>query len=305
MRHLGRIAIGIGATLGLAGSAFANDLPPIQDAAETAHVLIAREHDYRMTLSVDIDKKGPFQFLVDTGAETTVVSEVLAGHLGLSDHGTVTVHSVGGMAEKPIVWIEEMALGPLKIDRRRAVVMQESAIGASGIIGIDSLKDQRVVLNFEEGTVTVAPSRSLLDKDGHDVLIDAKEKGQRLVIHNARIDGIPVDVIVDTGLNITIGNSALRRKLDPKEQVVLTTTIADANGHTLPSQIKILRNLRIDSLQLSAPMIAFAETHVFERLGLVDRPAILLGMNHLRMFRSVAVDFRRRQIAFDLYRKGG
>ena len=102
-----------------------------------------------------------------------------------------------------------------------------------------------------------------------------------------------------------VDGEALRRKLDPKEQVVLTTTIADANGHTVPSQIKILRNLRIDSLQLSAPMIAFAETHVFERLGLVDRPAILLGMNHLRMFRSVAVDFRRRQIAFDLYRKGG
>lgn len=306
MGRLARAIIGFVAMLGLASPAFADEPgrrgdPPL----EIGLILPAQQEGYRMTMSVDIDDKGPFEFLIDTGAEATVVSDLLAGHLGLDDHGSVLVHSVGGASQKPVVWIEQMVLGPLTIDRRRAVVMAEAAIGAAGIIGIDSLKDQRVVLDFEEGTVSVSPSRSLLDKDGHDVLIDAKEKDRRLVIHNARIDGIPVDVVIDTGLNITVGNAALRRKLDPKEQVVLTTTITDANGNLVPSQIKILRNLRIDSLHLPSPMIAFADTRVFEQLGLTDRPAILLGMNHLRMFRSVAVDFRRKQIAFDLYRKGG
>lgn len=306
MGRLARAIIGFVAMLGLAAPAFADEPSRRSDLPlEIGLVLPAQQDGYRMTMSVDIDDKGPFEFLIDTGAEATVVSDLLAGHLGLDDHGSVLVHSVGGASPKPVVWIEQMVLGPLTIDRRRAVVMAEAAIGAAGIIGIDSLKDQRVVLDFEEGTVSVSPSRSLLDKDGHDVLIDAKEKDRRLIIHNARIDGIPVDVVIDTGLNITVGNAALRRKLDPKEQVVLTTTITDANGNLVPSQIKILRNLRIDSLHLPSPMIAFADTRVFEQLGLTDRPAILLGMNHLRMFRSVAVDFRRKQIAFDLYRKGG
>ena len=258
-----------------------------------------------MLLSVDIGEHGPFDFLVDTGAETTVVSDTLAIHLGLDDHGSVRVHSVGGHAQKPVVWIDEMVLGPLTIDKRRAVVMHEADIGAAGIIGIDSLKDQRVVLDFRKGTVSVAPSESLLDKDGHDVLIKAKENQKRLVIHNARVDGIRVDLVIDTGLNITVGNDALRRKLDPNTGVALTTTIADANGNELPSHIKIVKQLRIDNMRLPNPMIAFADTRVFEELGLGDRPALLLGMNHLRMFRSVSVDFRRRQIAFDLYKVRG
>jgi hypothetical protein len=44
--------------------------------------------------------------------------------------------------------------------------------------------------------------------------------------------------------------------------------------------------------------IAFADVAPFERFGLVKRPALLLGMDALRSFRRVDIDFPNRQVRF-------
>lgn len=46
--------------------------------------------------------------------------------------------------------------------------------------------------------------------------------------------------------------------------------------------------------------LAFADSPAFHRLDLVKRPAMLLGMAQLRMFRRVAIDFATRRVLFDL-----
>jgi len=49
--------------------------------------------------------------------------------------------------------------------------------------------------------------------------------------------------------------------------------------------------------------ITFADTPAFEALGLQDKPVLSLGMQHLRLFDRVAIDFTKRQILFDLPRR--
>ena len=44
----------------------------------------------------------------------------------------------------------------------------------------------------------------------------------------------------------------------------------------------------------------FADSPPFERLGLAERPAMLLGMANLRLFDRVLIDFPRRRVFFDL-----
>jgi hypothetical protein len=39
---------------------------------------------------------------------------------------------------------------------------------------------------------------------------------------------------------------------------------------------------------------------VFDIWGLTKRPALLIGMNYLRQFASVAIDYRLKEIHFDL-----
>ena len=44
--------------------------------------------------------------------------------------------------------------------------------------------------------------------------------------------------------------------------------------------------------------VAFADVAPFERFGLTKRPALLLGMDALRIFRRVDIDFPNRQVRF-------
>jgi hypothetical protein len=44
--------------------------------------------------------------------------------------------------------------------------------------------------------------------------------------------------------------------------------------------------------------VAFADAHPFKRFGLLDRPAMLLGMDTLRVFHRVSVDFAQRKVRF-------
>ena len=46
--------------------------------------------------------------------------------------------------------------------------------------------------------------------------------------------------------------------------------------------------------------VTFAENYAFTALSLNDRPAILLGMDALKLFDRVLIDFGNRRVGFDL-----
>ncbi len=46
--------------------------------------------------------------------------------------------------------------------------------------------------------------------------------------------------------------------------------------------------------------ITFADSPAFDALGLENRPALILGMDNLRILDRVAIDFDSRSVLFDL-----
>ena len=46
--------------------------------------------------------------------------------------------------------------------------------------------------------------------------------------------------------------------------------------------------------------IAFADLHTFAEFDLNDQPAMLLGMDMLRHFERVSVDFGRKEVSFKI-----
>jgi hypothetical protein len=50
--------------------------------------------------------------------------------------------------------------------------------------------------------------------------------------------------------------------------------------------------------------VAFADVPPFARFGLTDRPALMLGMDALRAFRRVEIDFPDRKLRLLLPRGG-
>ena len=59
-----------------------------------------------------------------------------------------------------------------------------------------------------------------------------------------------------------------------------------------------MKELRLGGVLIKDVPMAFADVHPFKKLELSDRPAILLGMDVLRQFDRVAVDFPSKKVTF-------
>ena len=109
-------------------------------------------HD-RLTVPVRIGKDGPYDFLIDTGAERTVLARGLAERLGLVPNGRATLIGVAGSLAVDLVDVAEVRLGSRSFYDLSAPLLEGSHIGADGIIGLDGLRNQRVLIDFKRNLI--------------------------------------------------------------------------------------------------------------------------------------------------------
>jgi hypothetical protein len=179
---------------------------------------------------------------------------------------------------------------------------READLGGAGMIGIDALKRQRLMLDFQQRLIKVEdaakPPRSL---PGEIVVTARLHRGQ-LILTEVKVGGLMLQAVVDTGSEVTIGNSALRDKLLRRHTKLDKVTAIGVTGTKMELLIGRIPELRLGSVTLTDVPIAFADVPPFEVFGLAGRPALLLGTDLLGNFRRVSLDFRARKVRFQLRR---
>jgi predicted aspartyl protease len=254
----------------------------------------------RMTVPVTIGGEGPFDFLIDTGAQATVLSRDLADRLMLTDRGTATLVGMASIAQVETTPIDDFTLGSRSFYIRQAPLLERAHIGqADGILGLDSLQDQRVLLDFVKGRISVADASELGGNRGYEIVVKARELLGQLIITSARLDGVHVAVIVDTGAQGSVGNMALLARLR-RNRHLEDNEMTDVNGTTLGGVVRVGRELELGRGGVHNFPILFADSRPFHQLGLADEPALILGMSELKLFRRVAIDFKSQRVLFDL-----
>ncbi|GGD78766.1 aspartyl protease family protein [Croceicoccus mobilis] len=258
-------------------------------------------------MPVHFDGVGPFPFLIDTGSETTVFSTQLAADLGLVALGSLSLAGGIGRADAQRIGATRFNIGKHAISSARAVLLEAEHLGAAGVLGIDSLRDYRVVFDFESDNITITRSRSRpksalsarSDGRSFEITVRARRVDDRMVLTSADLDGVPVQVIIDTGSNVSIANPALRRRLS-RARAIGKASILDVTGAEGLREVVLADSFRMGPLVMGESAFIISDSPAFESLGLSDQPAVLLGMNHLRAFRRISVDFARREVSFDL-----
>lgn len=283
----------------------ASPKPALDHGMENAEVISLEAERYdRLTVPVTIAGEGPFRFMIDTGAQATVLSNELADMLELGERGTATLIGMASRRSIETVSIDGVGLGSRNFNLAIAALVPRQNIGsADGILGLDSLQDQRVLLDFHKREISVSSAQELGGNNGYEIIVKAHRKLGQLIITHARLDGVKVAVIVDTGAQGSIGNPALLAKLRSKE--VGTTVMTDINGVQLDGSVRHGRVLEMSGVQLRQFPIVFADSPTFHALGLGNEPAMVLGMNELKLFRRVAIDFKTQRVLFDLPRGAG
>jgi predicted aspartyl protease len=259
----------------------------------------------RLTVPVTIGNQGPYDFMIDTGAQATVVSRELADELGLDERKMQKLIGMASTRDVETAYVRDFALGMRMFDITNAPLVEQSNIGsARGVLGLDSLQEQRVLLDFDEKTIEVADADTLGGNRGFEIIVRAREKSGQLIITQATLDGIDVEVILGTGAEGSIGNMALQRKLRGRPRTA-EATMTDINGAMEETSVRMVSDLTIGRARISTIPVAFMDSPSFEFLGLGNKPALLLGMSELKLFRRVAIDFKDNRVLFDLPRNVG
>ena len=269
----------------------------VDKTTQTEDVRFRNDLYDRMTVPVRLSGTGPYRFLVDTGADRTAISRELAAKLKLAAGQKASLHSVSEKSTVATATVPDLQLTRRNVRVIDAPLLESVNMGADGILGVDSLRYQRVLFDFEGQRMSVVPSkiREIANEPGA-IVITAKSRKGRLIITEAKANGRRVTVVLDTGAQVSIGNSALRKQLlgkgvsDGPKQIELHSV----TGGKIMGDYLFVREVEMGGVELSNLAIVFADAHTFKALGLDRKPALLLGMNALRAFKKVSIDFANK-----------
>jgi hypothetical protein len=261
----------------------------------------AREIDTRLSVDVKVDGHGPYRFVVDSGADTSAVGLRIANDLQLP---LTTPAVLDGMTARQLVdrvKIADLTVGSTTVRDLQVPALREVDIGGDGLIGIDALVEQRLMMDFEKHLIKVEDARIPVEVLPGEIVITARRRRGQLILTQVRASHVGLDAVIDTGSEITIGNMALRDKLLHKNYAkVWEVDAIGVTGVKTKLQVAIIDSLQLGPVTFQDVPIAFADVPPFKLFGLADGPALLLGTDLLSNFRRVSLDFAARKIRFQL-----
>jgi predicted aspartyl protease len=186
---------------------------------------------------VKINGKGPYNFVVDTGASQTALSEKLARDLGLKVITSTVLHGVGGSgkANSNIYRIGQLQIGDVSVTDLPAGTFDDPVISqlADGIIGTAMLADFIITINYPDGRMELT-HKPVTTPDGVPIWCVSN-----MLLLPADANGKPGNFIVDTGaitsvLSLSMANAMGVNEKTPGAQVDLGIAgVGGAQGITL------------------------------------------------------------------------
>lgn len=273
------------------------------DAARVAAATDAAEH---MTVPVMINGRGPFRFVVDTGADRTVIADDVAVTLGLVRGGDVTVQGVVRSIPSRIVAVNEISFGAVTKRNLAMPLLPRSYMGADGYLGLDAVDGSRVTLDFANRVLKVSHSRppnAFSVRRPSEAYVPVRGNAGHLRSVNCRVDGVAATCFIDTGAQISVGNSKLLEALmadNPRRAVMGNLPITGITGGVIMGKVVQLGSIQLHGVGFSDAVVAIADMEIFDVWGLSQYPSMLIGMNFLRQFAQVSIDFGLKEVRFDL-----
>jgi predicted aspartyl protease len=260
-----------------------------------------RDHIGRVIVPVMINGRGPFRFIVDTGANHSTISPGLVQTLGLqpSEAASVVLDGITGSAQVTFVKVDRLQAGEMTIEGTALPVVSADVMsGADGILGAAGFTTKSLMVDFQHNRVAIA--RSVATGVRAEAM---KVKGVRLmhglITLEARVGGVRVQAVIDTGSERTLGNVALRDALRMPGRpgaVVQVTSVYGATEKIEAGEIRIAPTIAIDSLRITDVAIVYGDFHIFKVWEMADKPALIIGMDVLGTVPALGIDFETHDV---------
>ena len=261
----------------------------------------SRDAAGRAVALISINDQGPFRFIIDTGANRSVLSQALATRLGLAPSGEGVVHSIDGAQSAALVNVESLSFGALRLSRGDTPVLDGPMLdGEHGLLGVDGMAGRLLHIDFTKHCVEIYESAAQLPMQGWQSAPAQMRFGSLLMVPG-EIMGVHVNVLIDTGSDISLANQNFRDAL----RGVAARTIEYHNGHafTVGRPIVLDQTVWTPTLRLGHTVVGgvnayIGDFHIFDFWGLQDEPTMLIGMDVLARSREMAIDYEQGVVYF-------
>ena len=185
-------------------------------------------------------------------------------------------------------------------------VLPRALLGADGYLGLDTVDGNRVTFDFRNHALLIEGSQPPAMYDfvrPNEVVVSVFGRGGHLRAMNCRVDGVATTTFIDSGAQVSVGNTALFDSLldrDPAYMTQETIMLSGVTGGTIAGRVTDLNRIKIDKISLYSTKIVISDLQIFDLWGLNDKPALLIGMNFLRAFNQVSIDYGRKELQFEL-----
>jgi predicted aspartyl protease len=282
-------------------SALACEPSALSDEAPSATSRTNRDVVGRAVAPISINGHGPYRFIIDTGANRSVVSETLATQLGLAHSGVGLVHSIDGVQEAALVSVDSLSFGGINLSRGATPVLDGPMLaGEHGVLGVDGMAGRVLHVDFARRCVEIFDSASQLPMVGW-VTINARMRFGTLLVAEGRIQGVRVNVLIDTGASVSLANERFRQAL----RHVAAESIEYHGDHafTFGRPVVLERTVWTPRLSMGRTYISgvgayIGDFHIFDLWGLRDEPTLLIGMDVLARSREMAIDYQNGLVHF-------
>lgn len=249
-------------------------------------------------LPVSVNERGPYQFVLDTGAGLSLVTPELAEHLGVPVTDTKEGMGAAGRITVKIGQVEKLAVEEAAINDLQVAITSElekigKVIGTQidGVLGYNFLCHFAIKIDYRDNKIcfTVAKAAELVNA----IKFELAHAEKPLIIVNVRANGTgPHSFVLDTGASTTVLSRELADRLSLE-----TTDIAEmtGGGGKVSASVGTIAQLAIGEQELRNVDVAIVDflPSLSEIVGIkLDG---IVGYNFLKEF-VVTIDYGHEMV---------
>ena len=248
-------------------------------------------------LPVRVNGQGPFDFILDTGAGTSLLSTELAKQLDVKILGSKEGHSAGGKVSVSLGKVDSLMLGETKLEGVEVGVVDLGHIGRAvgakldGDLGYNFLKHFRVTIDYRDFELRLEdPKRVESFARGAQtrVAIRLAAPAKPLILVDVHANGRgPFQFAIDTGTSTTAITPDLARELRLETSPVGAGT---TGGAPVDFSAGSLQSFQLGGVKIDNVAVVVADFFNMLSAAVGAKLDGIVGYNFLRNYK-VVIDY--------------
>jgi len=240
---------------------------------------------------VNVDNRGRYPFMLDTGSEFTVVLQNLVDQLQLSPavgKGR-TIGTGNGTVRARAYNIGELFIGNMRMPTPNAIALPNRKDQSfKGVLGGPLFKDVSAEFNMDDKKLRIYNRGHAFDESEWQKLKGTKIDKTYFTV-TITVEGHEIAAFVDTGAERTFINAEASALLGVNDGSRSTTDVGVTGGGNKTSTAKVFQvaSFTLGDHDLESRKLYSADLPFFKSIKLYDKPAAILGMDVLQHFNFI------------------